>query len=243
MLHRFEAERQVARYQDRQMMELVAETPLAIQIVPPPKSPPPTLADLIRNGVQALRRDKWLAGLAGAGTVLVIFLLGLWIAYVFPQEVTELQPGVGDLYFAVGYSPWVAIGDEEILTLTLANNGHVPLTGVKAYLVFSDTLPVAMTLEGGNTADFGNLAAGERKTRSIAYRLDKHTADTAQAELWVSSAEQEVTLLRSCDFSIAPVPRVRSVLTRLLSMVALGIYTAVGVLLRGALKGVLPEVK
>jgi len=242
MLPGHEVEREVARYRNRQMVELVAEPPLAVRIMPP-KTLPATLESLIIDALRALRRDKLLFVLAAIGTILIIVLLGLWRTYVFPREVTELQQGVDDLRFAVSYAPSLAVGDEETFTLTLVNNGDAPLTKVKAYLVFSDTLPVATTLDGSNAADFGDLAPGERKTRSIVYRLDKSTADAIEAGLWVSSAEISPIRLDSYRFGVVWIPRLKSVVTRVLSAVALGIYTAVGMLLRAALKGVLPEVK
>ena len=225
---------------ERRVIALEADSPLEIRLVSAPKVKP-TLADRLLTKCLALWRDRLLLFLFVAAVAMFAVTWVLWAYYVRFQRVGEVQPGKAGLDFAVRYSPWLVVGDEEPFSVTLVNNGGVPLTEVKAYLVFTGTLPVCTTLDGSNCAEFGELAVNERKTRTIKLLLDRRTAREAQAELKVVSKELGETSLGFYNFNIPPVPYLKSSLRQVVSSLNLALLPLLGWLLRGTLKGVLPE--
>lgn len=225
---------------ERRVIALEADSPLEIRLISPPRVKP-TLADRLLTMCLALWRDRLLLFLFVVAVAMVAVTWVLWAYYVRFQRVGEVQPGQAGLDFAVRCSPWLVVGDEEPFSVTLVNDGDVPLTEVKAYLVFTGTLPVCTTLDGSNCAEFGELAVNERKTRTIRLLLDKRTAGKAQAELKVVSKESGEVSLGSYDFDIPPIPYLKSSLRRVASSLNLALLPLLGWLLRGTLKGVLPE--
>jgi len=225
---------------ERRVIALEADSPLEIQVVAPPRVKP-TLADRLLTMCLALWQDRLLLFLFVAAVTMVAVTWVLWAYYVRFQRVDEVQHGQAGLDFAVRCSPWLVVGDEEPFTVTLVNNGNVPLTQVKAYLVFTSNLPVCTTADGSNCAEFDQLAVNERKTRTIKLLLDRRTAREAQAELKVVSKESGEISLGSYDFDIPLIPHLKSSLRRVMSSLNLALLPLLGWLLRGTLKGVLPQ--
>jgi hypothetical protein len=225
---------------ERRVIALEADSPLEIRLVSPPKVKP-TLADRLLTMCLALWRDRLLLSLFVAAVAMFAVTWVLWAYYVRFQRVGEVQQGQDGLDFAVRYSPWLVVGDEESFTVTMVNNGNVPLTEVKAYLVFTGNLPVCTTVDGSNCAEFDQLAVNERKTRTIKLLLDGRTARGAQAELKVVSKESGEISLGSYDFNIPRIPYLKSSLRRVVSSLNLALLPLLGWLLRGTLKGALPE--
>lgn len=225
---------------ERRVVALEADSPLQVRLVPRVEAPV-TLAERMRQIWQTLQRDHFLSGLLVISLVLMIGVVGLWTYFVYPQMVSDIKPGPAGLDFAVKYSPWLAVDDEESFAVTLVNNGAGPLSQVRAYLVFVGPVPISTAADSSNSADFGDLAMGERKTRHIKVVLDRQPGNQVRAELRVTARELGEAVLDTYAFNVAPVHWLKSSIRWVLGSVVLIIPSALALLLRGALKGVLPQ--
>jgi hypothetical protein len=124
------------------------------------------LADIWR----ALWRDRWARGLA-----IFILVAVLALALQRPLFFSTLEPEytIGPYAVFAQYPGWVAPRDEESLSITLLNSGTVDLTQVRIHLVSTNPLCLCTDTKGSTVIDFEDLAVGERKTRTVHFRLEK----------------------------------------------------------------------
>jgi len=115
-------------------------------------------------------RDRRARGLA-------IFVLVAILAFALqrPLFFSTLEPEytIGPYTIFAQYPKWIAPRDEESLSITLLNSGNVDLTRVRIHLVSTDPLCLCTDTEGSTVVGFDDLAVGERKTRTVHFRLEK----------------------------------------------------------------------
>ncbi len=71
------------------------------------------------------------------------------------------------------YPKWIAPLDEETMSITLLNSGSRDLPQIKVLLVFRSMSFVLTDPEGSTVIKFEDLAPGERKTRTVHFRLER----------------------------------------------------------------------
>lgn len=174
--------------------------------------------------------------------LLIAIALVVWIKY--PQTtVSELGHSPVGVDFEIKYCPWLTFRDENPVEITLVNRKTIPLRKVKAYLIFSDTLPIRSVAGGSNTTSFGDLARGECKTRIIKLVLPKRTSNRAEAILQIE-AEGGIpkTDLKPLSFTIPPIPYLKLTFRKLLPGSILALASSVlGWLVNGILKEMSPR--
>ena len=184
----------------------------------------------------------------------------LWLRYS-QTCVSDLEHSSVGVDVAIKYCPWLTVGEENSVEITLVNKKNVQLEKVKAYLVFNNALPVGTVADGSNTASFGDMAPGERKTRIIKLLLPKRTSDRAKMILqsnWAEvilqieakteailqiEAKDEIarTDLMLVEFAVHPIPSyLKTLFKKVSGGVILGLTSALGWLIRGAMKGMWP---
>lgn len=176
------------------------------------------------------------------GVLLLFTIIQAWVFYP-PVTATEVnkKPDPAGVSYAVKYPEWIAIGDAEEFTITLINSGSEVLTEVNAFLVFTDTLHVSTDVKRSNKADFGELAVGERKTRSIRFLLDRAEAKSPlKAELRIASEELKEKTLDTYMFRVIydplPIRNYKSIFQKLVAFVLLAVSSTSAFIGREALK-------
>jgi hypothetical protein len=166
----------------------VSSLQLTVKMVPEDKQ---TLWEWTADTWRKLWRDR------GARVVIIIglvLLLGVGLQwFLFFPSPLEREDTVGQITCFVRYPRWLAPRDEESFSITLFNSGDTDLTQVKVLMIFTDTLCLRTDPGGSTIVEFGNLAAGERRTRTARFtleRMDQRCPIELQAQL--VSVEQDV---------------------------------------------------
>lgn len=225
----------IAPYLKRQVVELEVAHPVRVQIVSPPKKST-TLAQRIGKGMRDLWRDRMLLVAVTVLLLLLIVTLWLWNYYIYFEETPPIGSEPTGLDFAIRYSPWLSVGDEETLTLTLINNGTTELTEVRACLAFLDAVPVETPKDSSNAVTFGDLGVGERKTRTIPILLTRRIDSEVRTELRVTSGEFSEAELDKLSFRVVPIPHIKGGLRWFGSIFLLGLSALISRLFAGILK-------
>jgi hypothetical protein len=106
--------------------------------------------------------------------ILIILLSPWWIFMVWPEKSDFPTLDSNDIICWINYPGTITIKDEKIIELTLTNNLGTCIPKVKAYLVFSEKLPIVFTSsDGSSIADFGSLKAKETKSKRIKFYLKR----------------------------------------------------------------------
>jgi hypothetical protein len=130
----------------------------------------PTLGKWLKDNMRNLWRDTLVR-------VLIIFLSIAVLAFILQRVIffptLRREDPVGQLSVFAQYPKWIALFDEEAVSITLLNTGSTDLTDVKILLDFKDALCVLTDSEGSTIVEFENLAAGERKTKTAHFRLER----------------------------------------------------------------------
>jgi len=140
---------------------------LTFRLVPDDK---PTVGKWLADTGRGLWRDAWARYLT---IFIFVALLALVLQRILFFHISGCECTVGPFTVFAQYPEWVAPRDEETLSMTLFNNGDADLTQVRIRLVFTDTLCLLTDTRGSTIIEFGDLAAGERKTRTAHFRLEK----------------------------------------------------------------------
>lgn len=162
---------------------------LTFRLVPEEKH---TLWEWAAHSWRKLWHDRTARALIILGWVIVLGVGLQWL--LFFSYPAEREDTVGQITCFAQHPRWIAPLDEEALSLTLFNSGNTDLSCVKVRLVFTDTLCLSTDEGGSTTVEFGDLTAGERKTKTVRFTLGRMARYRPMAEVLVRliSVEQGV---------------------------------------------------
>lgn len=235
----------------RDVIKLEATQPLRISLVDAkgkiiPPYPPKRrkkrqkLGQRIGKTLKLLRSDR--KSLIRSGVAL--FVIGLFIVLGAISSYTFVSPlwsaGSG-LSYIVRYSPWIVIGDEQEIEITLANGNTFTLTNVRVCTVFDEALPVSTCTDGSNIIDFGDLAPDERMTKSCRMSVRRRTASGTEGRVSVLAEEIAPVELVLLPFAVFPIPYFRTSGGKIVSLLMTASGSAIGWLVKRAAEDVWPE--
>jgi hypothetical protein len=139
------------------------DTPLKIEIVEESKS---------KKEKSSGRKLPWIIMIII--WILVPFtLISYYFGYSYKFPDLKSYPSLSRSF--IKYPKFMALYDEYIVEITLINDGNQSIKNIKAFLLHHDDIPISTTVEGSNSADFGDLNINDRKTREIKLFLKKST--------------------------------------------------------------------
>ncbi len=103
---------------------------------------------------------------------LAVAVGGAWWFTVRPQrDQMTLTPPMPALLVVLTHPSGLSLGDSGTLDIEVTNQGTVPLSGLKATVVFSQPLAVSLPVTGSTILDFGSMEVGEGKRRQLPFQL------------------------------------------------------------------------
>jgi cellobiose-specific phosphotransferase system component IIC len=151
--------------------------------------------------------------------VVVGSFLYLLVRYVNPKNTAVVTNVPSDVKVSLAYSApkYLAVGDENIVEITLSNSGSTPFNGVVTLVISDLNNSVASTLDRTMSIPVKDLLPNDRLTSQYKIKLSKNPAVTSlEFHFQISLLDENSKVISSHktsggQFFISPITRLRSI--------------------------------